>query len=134
MARAPRVFIDTNELFPFTVMDTLLTLAEERVITWVWTDELLAEWETVIVREGRRTPLRPSRRQWGAPSAEAGWKQSDIYRFSRTLWRKLAQLRGVRTLLTRENAKAWRTVAQLGSRGHRTRWRKLAQTSCCPQR
>lgn len=55
MARAPRVFIDTNELFPFTVMDTLLTLAEERVITWVWTDELLAEWETVIVREGRRT-------------------------------------------------------------------------------
>lgn len=56
MARAPRVFIDTNELFPFTVMDTLLTLAEERVFTWVWTDELLAEWETVIVREGRRTP------------------------------------------------------------------------------
>ncbi len=35
-------------------MDTLLTLAEERVITWVWTDELLAEWEEVIVREGQR--------------------------------------------------------------------------------
>ena len=36
-------------------MDTLLTLAEERVITWVWTDELLAEWEEAIVREGQRT-------------------------------------------------------------------------------
>jgi hypothetical protein len=55
VARAARVFIDTNELFPFTVMDTLLTLAEELVITWVWTDELLAEWERVIVQERQRT-------------------------------------------------------------------------------
>ena len=36
-------------------MDTLLTLAEERVITWVWTDELLGEWERVIVGENQRS-------------------------------------------------------------------------------
>lgn len=50
-----RVFIDTNELFPFTVMDVLLTLAEDRLLDWVWTDDLLDEWEDVIVRERRRT-------------------------------------------------------------------------------
>ncbi len=56
MARLPRVFIDTSELFPFTIMDVLLTLAEDFLFTWVWTDEVLDEWEGVIVREGRRTP------------------------------------------------------------------------------
>jgi predicted nucleic acid-binding protein len=50
------VFIDTNELFPFTIMDVLLTLSEDRLLQWVWTDELLDEWETVIVREHQRTP------------------------------------------------------------------------------
>lgn len=56
VARPQRVFIDTNELFPFTIMDILLTMAEDFLFTWVWTDELLAEWEEVIVREGSRTP------------------------------------------------------------------------------
>jgi predicted nucleic acid-binding protein len=37
-------------------MDLLLTFAEDFLFTWVWTDEILAEWEEVIVREGRRTP------------------------------------------------------------------------------
>jgi predicted nucleic acid-binding protein len=53
--RLERVFIDTSELFPFTIMDVLLTLSDELVFTWVWTDELLDEWEAVIVREGQRT-------------------------------------------------------------------------------
>ena len=52
--RLDRVFVDTNELFPFTVMD--LVLAEHRLIEFVWTDELLDEWERVIVREGQRDP------------------------------------------------------------------------------
>lgn len=52
--RVERVFIDTNELFPFTVMDVLLTLSEGRLFDWVWTDELLDEWESVIVRQKRR--------------------------------------------------------------------------------
>lgn len=56
MARLQRVFIDTSELFPFTIMDLLLTLSEDFLFTWVWTDELLDEWEEVIVREGKRTP------------------------------------------------------------------------------
>lgn len=56
MARLQRVFIDTSELFPFTIMDVLLTLSEDFLFTWVWTDELLEEWEEVIVREGKRTP------------------------------------------------------------------------------
>jgi hypothetical protein len=56
VARLLRVFIDTCELFPFTIMDVLLTLAEDFLFTWTWTDELLDEWEHVIVREGKRTP------------------------------------------------------------------------------
>jgi predicted nucleic acid-binding protein len=56
VARPQRVFIDTSELFPFTIMDVLLTLSEDFLFTWVWTDELLDEWEEVIVREGQRTP------------------------------------------------------------------------------
>ncbi len=56
MARLQRVFIDTSELFPFTIMDVLLTLSEDFLFAWVWTDELLDEWEHVIVREGVRTP------------------------------------------------------------------------------
>lgn len=55
MPPLPRVFIDTSVLFPFTLMDLLLTLSEDLLFTWVWTDELLDEWERVIVREGRRT-------------------------------------------------------------------------------
>ncbi len=56
MRRRERVFVDANELFPFSVMDLVLTLAEELVIDFVWTEELLAEWERVIVGEGKRTP------------------------------------------------------------------------------
>lgn len=55
MARLQRVFIDTSELFPFTIMDVLLSLSEDLLFTWVWTDEGLAEWQDVIVREGQRT-------------------------------------------------------------------------------
>ena len=54
--RRNRVFVDANELFPFAVMDIILTLAEDLVIDLVWSDELLTEWEGVIVRDGRRTP------------------------------------------------------------------------------
>lgn len=53
MAKIDKVFIDTSELFPFTIMDLLLTLAEQFVFTWVWTDELLDEWERVIVETRR---------------------------------------------------------------------------------
>ena len=51
-----RVFVDANELFPFSVMDLVLSLAEDLLIDFVWTDELIDEWERVIVREGKRTP------------------------------------------------------------------------------
>lgn len=50
------MFIDTSELFPYTIMDVLLTLSEDRLFDWMWTDELLDEWERVIVREKHRTP------------------------------------------------------------------------------
>lgn len=56
VTRLQRVFIDTSELFPFTMMDVLLTLSEDLLFTWVWTDHLLDEWQTTIVREGKRTP------------------------------------------------------------------------------
>ncbi|GII66634.1 hypothetical protein Skr01_67190 [Sphaerisporangium krabiense] len=50
-----RVFVDTNVLFPFSLMDLMLTLTEDAVHTMVWSDRLLDEWERVIVRERRRT-------------------------------------------------------------------------------
>jgi predicted nucleic acid-binding protein len=56
VAKIDKVFIDTSELFPFTIMDLLLTLAEQFVFTWVWTEELLDEWERVIVDTTHRTP------------------------------------------------------------------------------
>jgi predicted nucleic acid-binding protein len=50
-----RVFIDTNVLFPFSVMDLMLALTEDGVHEVLWTKALLAEWERVIVREQRRS-------------------------------------------------------------------------------
>jgi predicted nucleic acid-binding protein len=55
MAPLPRVFIDTNVLFPFSVMDLMLALTEDGIHTVLWTDALLEEWERVIVRSGRRS-------------------------------------------------------------------------------
>jgi predicted nucleic acid-binding protein len=49
-----RVFVDTNVLFPFSVMDVMLALTEDSVHEVLWTQALLAEWERVIVREQRR--------------------------------------------------------------------------------
>ncbi|GIH71858.1 PIN domain-containing protein [Sphaerimonospora thailandensis] len=56
-----RVFIDTNVLFPFSLMDLMLALTEDSVHTMVWTDHLLEEWERVIVREQRRSTPSASR-------------------------------------------------------------------------
>jgi excisionase family DNA binding protein len=53
---AARVFIDTNVLFPFSVMDLLLALTEDAIHDVMWSDDLLDEWERVIVRERRRSP------------------------------------------------------------------------------
>jgi len=55
VAGLQRVFIDTSELYPFTLMDLLLNLSEDLLFTWVWSDELLDEWERVIVSGGGRT-------------------------------------------------------------------------------
>lgn len=52
---AARVFVDTNVLFPFSVMDVMLALTEDAIHEIVWSERLLAEWERVIVREGRRS-------------------------------------------------------------------------------
>jgi len=51
-----RVFIDTNVLFPFSVMDLMLALTEDGIHDVMWSDDLLDEWERVIVRERRRSP------------------------------------------------------------------------------
>lgn len=50
-----RIFVDTNVLFPFSVMDLMLALAEDGVHDVMWTDRLLEEWERVIVRERHRS-------------------------------------------------------------------------------
>jgi excisionase family DNA binding protein len=51
-----KVFIDTNVLFPFSVMDLMLALTEDGIHDVMWSDDLLDEWERVIVRERRRSP------------------------------------------------------------------------------
>jgi predicted nucleic acid-binding protein len=50
-----RVFVDTNVLFPFSVMDLMLALTEDSVHNIVWSERLLSEWERVIVRERQRS-------------------------------------------------------------------------------
>ena len=35
------VFVGTTELFPFTVMDLILTLAEDQLFEFVWSEGLL---------------------------------------------------------------------------------------------
>jgi excisionase family DNA binding protein len=51
-----RVFVDTNVLFPFAVMDLMLALTEDGIHDVMWSDDLLDEWERVIVRERHRSP------------------------------------------------------------------------------
>lgn len=51
-----RVYLDTNVLFPMTLMDLMLSMAEDFHHDLVWCDFLLDEWERVIVREKRRSP------------------------------------------------------------------------------
>ncbi len=50
-----RIFVDTNVLFPFSVMDLMLALTEDGVHEVLWSDALLDEWERVIVRQQRRS-------------------------------------------------------------------------------
>lgn len=47
--------MDTNVLFPFSVMDLMPVLTEDSVHEVVWSQRLLSEWERVIVREQRRS-------------------------------------------------------------------------------
>jgi hypothetical protein len=51
-----RVLADTNVLFPFSLMDLMLALSQDRIHTLLWSEHLLDEWERVIVREQRRSP------------------------------------------------------------------------------
>ena len=51
-----RVLADTNVLFPFSLMDLMLALSQDRIHTLLWSDRLLDEWERVIVREQHRAP------------------------------------------------------------------------------
>ncbi|QYC40856.1 hypothetical protein Nocox_16210 [Nonomuraea coxensis DSM 45129] len=56
-----RVFVDTNVLFPFSLMDLMLALTEDAVHTVIWSDHLLEEWERVIVREQHRSAAAAAR-------------------------------------------------------------------------
>lgn len=55
-----RLYLDTNVLFPMTLMDLLLAMAEDFHHDFLWSDFLLDEWERVIVRERHRTPEQAS--------------------------------------------------------------------------
>lgn len=51
-----RVLADSDVLFPFSLMDLLLALSEDSVHEMIWTDDLLDEWERVIVGKEKRSP------------------------------------------------------------------------------
>lgn len=55
-----RLYLDTNVLFPMTLMDLMLAMSEDFHHDLLWSDFLLDEWERVIVRERRRTPEQAS--------------------------------------------------------------------------
>ena len=55
-----RLYLDANVLFPMTLMDLLLAMAEDLHHDLLWTGVLLDEWERVIVRERRRTSEQAS--------------------------------------------------------------------------
>ncbi|MGI8807673.1 MAG: PIN domain-containing protein [Acidimicrobiales bacterium] len=54
------LYLDTNVLFPMTLMDLVLSMAEDFHHDLLWSDFLLEEWERVVVREQRRTPEQAS--------------------------------------------------------------------------
>jgi predicted nucleic acid-binding protein len=56
-----RIFVDTNVLFPFSVMDVLLALTEDGIHEVLWTEALLEEWARVVTRDhGRSTATAAS--------------------------------------------------------------------------
>lgn len=68
-----RIFVDTSVLFPFSVMDLFLALTENGIHEVLWTDELLDEWERVIVLKHRRSAesaasIAATIREWFADS------------------------------------------------------------------
>ncbi len=50
-----RVFADTNVLFPFSIMDLVLGMAEDGMHEFLWSEDLLQEWQRVIVEASRRS-------------------------------------------------------------------------------
>lgn len=50
-----RVFADTNVLFPFSIMDLVLGMAEDGIHEFIWSNDLLDEWERVIVENNQRS-------------------------------------------------------------------------------
>ncbi len=50
-----RVFADTNVLFPFSIMDLVLGMAEDGIHEFIWSNDLLDEWERVIVQNNQRS-------------------------------------------------------------------------------
>jgi len=55
-----RLYLDTNVLFPMTLMDLMLSMAEDFHHDLLWSAFLLAEWERVVIRQQRRTPEQAS--------------------------------------------------------------------------
>ena len=49
MTRVERVFVDTNTLYPISVADLVLRLAEAGTFDLIWSDHLLAEVERVLL-------------------------------------------------------------------------------------
>jgi len=55
VTRVERVFVDTNTLYPISITDLVLRLAEAVMFDLIWSDHLLAEVERVLVeRKGLR--------------------------------------------------------------------------------
>lgn len=52
-----RVLADANVLFPFSLMDLMLALSQDRIRTLLWSEHLLEESLSRMAAEKRRPPM-----------------------------------------------------------------------------
>jgi PIN domain len=70
-----KVVLDANVLYPFSLRDTLLRLAERELYVLAWSERILDEVSRNLVDDGAPTPPQPcgSGRRCGRPSPRLSW-------------------------------------------------------------
>lgn len=90
-----RVFVDTNVLFPFSVMDLMLALTEDGIHDVMWTDALLDEWVSGSVSSSRANAARRTPQPRLPPQSGNSSQIPASWRIATATWsqRSTAQIR-----------------------------------------